>query len=190
MTAEMIHGDARALPVPDNSVDCIVTSPPYNVGMEYAGVSDLLVGGEYEALADRSCAEMARVLKHSGRVWLNVAAQTNHEDGNGRRGNLTWLWSRALEDHGLWYRDTVVWHKPTGNNSTAWGSKLSPNAPNLRGRWEPILLHFKGEWTRGRVEQNDIEMGDHELGRHGIGVELSAAYVAKFEERGVQGVLA
>lgn len=154
------HADATNLPVPDESVDCIVTSPPYNVGMPYEGVDDLIPWEDYRALAYRSCAEMNRVLKHGGRVWLNVAAQTNHpEDGEaGRRQDLSRLWEDALEAAGLWWRDTVVWDKRTGNNATAWGSKLSPNAPNLRGRYEPVLLHFKGQWSRGRVEQNDMTM--------------------------------
>lgn len=159
-SCRLFVGDACALPIEDESVDCIVTSPPYNVGMPYTGVDDLIPWPAYRALSDRSCAEMSRVLKPGGRVWVNVAAQTNHPDDGelGRRQDLSRIWQRSLECAGLWWRDTIVWDKRTGNNATAWGSKLSPNAPNLRGRYEPILLFFKGDWNRGRVEQNDITM--------------------------------
>lgn len=154
------NADATSLPVDSESVDCVVTSPPYNVGMAYVGVDDSIPWDEYEALAQRTCREMHRVLKPGGRVWLNVAAQTNHPEQGalGRRQDLSRIWQVAMEDAGLWWRDTVVWDKRTGNNATAWGSKLSPNAPNLRGRYEPVLLHFKGDWNRGRIEQNDMTM--------------------------------
>lgn len=45
------NADARALPLPDESVDCVVTSPPYNVGMPYEGVSDTLHPDDYAARA-------------------------------------------------------------------------------------------------------------------------------------------
>lgn len=155
------HADARALPLDDESVDCIVTSPPYNVGMDYEGVDDSKPWDEYREDVQQWCSEMGRVLKPGGRCWVNVVHATNegsdHGRDNGIRKNLLGLWSLALEDSGLHYRDTVAWAKGVGNQATAWGSYLSPNAPNLRGRWEPILLHFKDHWSRGRTDgQNDL----------------------------------
>jgi DNA modification methylase len=42
----LIRGDARRLPLPDESVQCIVTSPPYWGLRKYAGAQDLLWGEE------------------------------------------------------------------------------------------------------------------------------------------------
>lgn len=41
----LIHGDARAIPLGDNSVQCIVTSPPYWGLRKYAGAQELVWGG-------------------------------------------------------------------------------------------------------------------------------------------------
>lgn len=157
----MINGDAREIPLEDETIDCIVTSPPYNVGAGYDGVDDDLPLSEYTDLAHGSVAEMHRILKPGGRLWLNVVQSTNGLGDFGRdrgaRLNLMGIWTLALERSGLLYRDVAVWHKTIGNQATAWGSYLSPNAPNLRGRWEPILVYFKDHWTRARGDgRNEI----------------------------------
>lgn len=141
------------LPLAAQSVDCVVTSPPYNCGIDYAGVSDRLTDAEYADLALGSALEMYRVMKDSGRVWVNIANFQEREDG---RGNPSKVWYEALEAAGFRYRDTIIWFTDDGDQACAWGSYLSPNAPNLRGRYEPILLFYKGEWAKGRTERNDI----------------------------------
>lgn len=160
------EGDATDLPLPDDSVDCIVTSPPYNCNMPYAGVSDSFDPGDYEALIEGATSEMARVLKPGGRVWLNILHALPTYDsldllreGKAKMQEARWnpaaLWYAGLERH-LTYRDTLTWIQIGADAATAWGSVQSPNAPNLRGRWEPIYLFFKGTWNRGRVGKNDL----------------------------------
>lgn len=76
----ILTDDARALPQPDNTVDLIVTSPPY------FGLRSYTDGGEHydtqlgaettpadyvEALLDCT-REMMRVLKPSGSLWINL----------------------------------------------------------------------------------------------------------------------
>src|SRR6266542_3894086 len=73
----ILLGDARdqLRRLPANSVDCVITSPPY------FGLRDYQVDGQLGLEADvegwvRSmravCAELARVLKPKGALWLNV----------------------------------------------------------------------------------------------------------------------
>lgn len=165
------QGDATALPLDAESVDCVVTSPPYNVGIQYQGVNDILPWEEYGALAFKAAREMYRVLKPGGRVWVNVMPTAPEELTGGThkgempgkkgghlipRANLQAIWNLALDEAGLSYRDTVVWIQDAWDGACSWGSKWSPNAPNLRGSYESILLFHKGPWMRGRVEQNDI----------------------------------
>jgi DNA modification methylase len=76
----VLHGDARQLPLPDQSVDLIVTSPPYwglrswtDGGIRYPGQ----IGGEdtpqqwLDALMDCT-REWKRVLKPSGSMFVNL----------------------------------------------------------------------------------------------------------------------
>ena len=154
----VLRADAEALPLADACVECVVTSPPYNVGVDYDGVSDLRPLADYCAQVFGWCREIARVLKASGRCWVNVAAAV---PGQGEeRFALAALWHQGLSASGLRFRDWVVWDQLGADAATAWGSYLSPNAPNLRGRYELVLLFYKAPWNRGRVGRNDITAPD------------------------------
>lgn len=49
---QLIAGDARRIPLPDESVQCVVTSPPYFGLRKYTGEQELIWGGKakYEHL--------------------------------------------------------------------------------------------------------------------------------------------
>jgi SAM-dependent methyltransferase len=76
----LLRGDAGALPLPDESVDLVVTSPPYwaqrsytDGGAHYAGqLGDEPDPGQYiERLVDFT-AEWARVIKPGGSIFVNL----------------------------------------------------------------------------------------------------------------------
>jgi site-specific DNA-methyltransferase (adenine-specific) len=63
----------RLLPVlPHDSVDAIVTSPPYNLGVRYASYDDQLPREEYLQWTNRWVAAAATVLAPQGSLFLNV----------------------------------------------------------------------------------------------------------------------
>jgi site-specific DNA-methyltransferase (adenine-specific) len=57
------------------SVDVIVTSPPYNLGIRYNSYQDTLSPQEYLEWTDRWVAAAARVLRPDGSLFLNVGAK-------------------------------------------------------------------------------------------------------------------
>jgi len=57
------------------SVDVIVTSPPYNLGIAYNRYQDTLSGADYLAWTDTWIAAAARVLRPDGSLFLNVGAK-------------------------------------------------------------------------------------------------------------------
>jgi DNA modification methylase len=81
---QLIHGDARRLPLADNSVQCVVTSPPYWGLRKYAGEQELDWGdwrGAYgleptiEMYVTHSCVilrELWRVLRPDGVIFWNI----------------------------------------------------------------------------------------------------------------------
>jgi DNA modification methylase len=82
----LLRGDARNLPLPDSSVDLICTSPPY-FGLRDYGY-DGQIGSEptpkefLDALI--ACtAEMVRVLKPSGSLWINLGDKYAGSTGGG-----------------------------------------------------------------------------------------------------------
>jgi site-specific DNA-methyltransferase (adenine-specific) len=61
--------------LPARSVDVIVTSPPYNLGIQYNRYQDTLTREDYLAWTDSWIAAAARVLRPDGSLFLNVGAK-------------------------------------------------------------------------------------------------------------------
>src|SRR5215510_4085680 len=61
--------------LPAHSVDVIVTSPPYNLGINYSRYRDTLSPAEYLAWTDQWIAAATRVLRPDGSLFLNVGAK-------------------------------------------------------------------------------------------------------------------
>lgn len=103
-TPVLLQGDARALPLPDESVDLVVTSPPY-FGLRDYGYDGQL-GGEptprefVDALI--ACTrEMARVLKPSGSIFVNLG---DKYAGGGMGGHSSGLVGTRPQGEGNTYR--------------------------------------------------------------------------------------
>lgn len=150
------HGDAReGLPCDPGAASCIVTSPPYNVGLSYDEHDDRMGWDEYRQLAADSCAAMAKAMHPRARSWVNVVpivpAPIPAGDHSGRslakRVSLLALWDAALTASGLDIWDYIAWpsHREPG---TAWGSWESPSAPNMRGGWETLIVACTDGWAR------------------------------------------
>jgi len=61
--------------LPAHSVDVIVTSPPYNLGIQYHRYQDTLSQSDYLAWTTTWVAAAARVLRPDGSLFLNVGAK-------------------------------------------------------------------------------------------------------------------
>lgn len=59
--------------VSDNSVDLIITSPPYNIGTVYGSYEDNLSLEEYKKLLDDVLSESYRILKEDGSMVIECA---------------------------------------------------------------------------------------------------------------------
>lgn len=73
-TAELFHGDCveGMAKLPEKSVDVVVTSPPYNIGIEYGTYRDDRPREEYLEWIASVGAAVKRVLKDDGSFFLNV----------------------------------------------------------------------------------------------------------------------
>ena len=70
------HGDClEVLPtLAAGSIDLVVTSPPYNLGINYKTFRDTAPRDEYLAWCRKWAAEIKRVLADDGSFFLNVGA--------------------------------------------------------------------------------------------------------------------
>ena len=101
MTATVLRGDARSLPLPDGSVDLIVTSPPFYGLRDYQDGGGSLAGQigseatpQEWLTALRDCTrEWIRVLKPGGSLFVNLGDTfSKRADGSAAR---TWREDRA-----------------------------------------------------------------------------------------------
>ena len=61
--------------IPDGSVDVVVTSPPYNIGIAYNGYVDERTHDDYLGWLRGVFVELRRVLREDGSFFLNIGAQ-------------------------------------------------------------------------------------------------------------------
>jgi site-specific DNA-methyltransferase (adenine-specific) len=137
------------MPIPDNRIDLVFTSPPYNVGKEY---DDNMTLDAYLDLIKRVGSEVYRVLKPGGRFVVNVA-------NLGRKPYIP-LHAYFYQIHtaiGFLPMGEIIWQKGRGaNGSCAWGSWRSARAPRLRDVHEYLLVFAKGSYTRPEKGESNL----------------------------------
>jgi site-specific DNA-methyltransferase (adenine-specific) len=119
MGVQFLLGDALEVlrDLPEGSVDCVVTSPPYWGLRSYLLDSDPLksreIGGEcsaeeyVEKMVAVFCA-VRRVLRDAGTLWLNLGDSYVAKDLAG----IPWRVALALQVDGWHLRQDIIWHKP------------------------------------------------------------------------------
>ena len=118
--------------MPDNCIDCVITSPPYYMKREY------LAGGiglenTYQEYIDNLLAitaQIYRVLKPTGSFWLNVGDSYK----NKQLLNIPHRIAIRMQDEQKWIlRNTVIWDKMKG--------AMSQSKDSLGNEYEPVF-HF------------------------------------------------
>ena len=101
----------------DETVDTIVTSPPYFRQRDYSG--DIQIGlekspQEYVQSLTDVFSQAFRVLKSTGSLWLVLGDKYD----KGRLLGMPWRVALALQDFGWILRSDIIWHKPNAMPSS------------------------------------------------------------------------
>ena len=158
MSYELHQGDALTVlrTLPESSVQCCVTSPPYWGLRRYVAeghpTAPYQIGLE-EKITDHieklveAFAEVRRVLRPDGVLWLNYGSMYSSDGGSGAgggnlRGNRRYqqrnyrtgvvpgfkekdlimadaMLALSLQKAGWWLRSEIIWHKPTAMPESA-----------------------------------------------------------------------
>ncbi len=139
--------------IPNNSVDLIVTSPPYNVDIHYNSHADDLSYDDYLAFTQKWIKKCFDFAKEEGRFLLNIPLDKNKGGQKSVGADIT----KIAKDIGWKYHSTIIWNEGNISRRTAWGSFMSASAPYVIAPVELILVLYKGSWKKtGNSRQNDI----------------------------------
>lgn len=152
---KIICGDSENVlrNLPDNCVDLVFTSPPYNFGLGYEGNDDAT---DWQAYFDKLFAvfdECIRVLKYGGRIVVNVQPLFSDYIPSHH------IISNYFMNRRLIWKGEILWEKSNYNcKYTAWGSWKSPSSPYLKYTWEFVEVFCKGDLKKvGSSANADID---------------------------------
>ena len=153
-TNTIICGDSAVVlkKLPDNCIDLVFTSPPYNFGLDYGDSPDGIDWPSYFDTLFEIFDQCIRVLKYGGRIIVDI--QPLYSDYIPSHHIISdYFMQRRL----IW-KGEVCWEKNNYNcKYTAWGSWKSPSSPYLKYTWEFLEIFCKGSLKKkGSADNIDI----------------------------------
>ena len=166
----IINGDCIEVmkTIPEGSVDLIVTSCPYGVGIDYDVHEDDVEFSEYLEFAKSWLTEAYKVLKDDGRIALNIPYEINRQKKGGRIFFVSEMW-QIMKQVGYGFFGVVDLEEdsPHRSKTTAWGSWMSPSSPYIYNPKECVILAYKKQHikkVKGQPEwtgvPTDVEQED------------------------------
>lgn len=125
-------------------IDLTVTSPPYNVGIEYNSNDDTLAYEHYLDFSRQWMTNCFNWTKSQGRLLLNIPLDKNKGGNKSVGADLTTIAKKI----GWKYHSTIVWNEGNISRRTAWGSWMSASAPYVIAPVELIVVLYKDEWKK------------------------------------------
>ena len=142
-----------------DTVDLTVTSPPYNVGIDYNPrqernvCNDEIPYEDYLKFSAKWLSNVYQWTKPTGRLCLNVGLDKNKQ---GKRPVYADLTQVALSA-GWKYHTTIIWNEGNISRRTAWGSWKSASAPHVITPVEVIIVLYKQDWKRDHKGKSTID---------------------------------
>jgi len=145
-TNKIINGDCVKVmaSLPESCVDLIVTSPPYNVGIDYDKHQDRQSMEDYWQFTKDWLSESFRILKDDGRIAVNIPYEVNVQERGGRILFMSEFYM-IMKNLGFKFYGLVDLNEqsPHRSKTTAWGSWMSPSAPYIYNPKECVILAYK-----------------------------------------------
>jgi DNA modification methylase len=171
----LYHGDCREVlrSLPDKSINCCVTSPPY-WGLRDYGTSLGMepTPAEYVAEMVGLFSEVRRVLAEDGTLWLNLGDSYETKQLIG----IPWRVAFALQADGWLLRSDIIWHKPNPMPESVTDRPTKAHeyvfllAKNERYYYdaEAIREENQGAMPWGGTSKTDLKIADESArGKHG-----------------------
>ncbi len=134
-------------------INLLVTSPPYNLSIEYGKHNDALDYEDYLAFTEKWLTKAYELLADDGRICVNIPLDKN-------KNGLKPIYADFVEiakKVGFKYQSTIVWNEQNISRRTAWGSWLSASAPYVIAPVEMIVVMYKKQWKRLKKGESTID---------------------------------
>lgn len=145
-TGKIINGDCIEVmkTLPEGSIDLIVTSCPYGVGIAYDVHEDDVEFEDYKVFSRDWLTQAYHVLKDDGRIALNIPFEINRQKKGGRIFFVSEMW-QIMKEIGFGFFGIVDLEEqsPHRSKTTAWGSWMSPSSPYIYNPKECVILAYK-----------------------------------------------
>jgi site-specific DNA-methyltransferase (adenine-specific) len=143
---KVINGDCVEVmsQMPESSIDLVVTSCPYNVGIPYDTHIDNIMMNDYWEWTEKWLSEVFRLIKDDGRVAINIPYEVNVQDRGGRVFFVSEFY-QVMKKVGFKFFGIVDLEEdsPHRSKTTAWGSWMSPSSPYIYNPKECVILAYK-----------------------------------------------
>lgn len=144
--------DFLKVEIQPESIDFIVTSPPYDVDIQYEGFDDNIPYDKYLEFTKRWLEKCYKLAKADGRFCLNIPLDKNKGGQQSVYADITTL----AKEVGWRYHSTIIWNEQNISRRTAWGSWMSASAPYVIAPVETIVVLYKEHWKKRRKGKSDI----------------------------------
>ena len=156
INADLLKADLSGVP----PVNLVVTSPPYNVGIQYENHVDTMTYEQYLVWCKVWLKKVYDVMATDGRICINVPISVTF-DHLKKKGEevinypISADYIRIAQEVGFKFYRMIIWEK-MGSNKTCWGSWRSARAPFVIDPSECILVFYKGTWKREAKGESTI----------------------------------
>lgn len=156
--------------LPDESIDIVVTSPPYNVNLgnnkynkhTYDVYQDDIDYKDYIAWLSAIFRLLKPKMVEGGRVCINIG-----DKKNGRIPTHSDIIQFMTKDLHYLMKTIIIWQKNQIGNRTSWGSFQSPANPSFPTPFEFILVFCKGSQQKEGAKE-DITVTKEEFIRSSL----------------------
>ena len=131
-----------------NSVDVIVTSPPYGLGIKYDKYLDKAVDKEYLKFMEQVVVQIQRVLKPAGSFFINLG-------GTNTNPYLPMTLPVLIGKH-LVLQNSIIWAKSLAIDGKTIGHYKPVNSKRYLNHCFEQIFHFT---KTGKVELNRLSVG-------------------------------
>jgi len=125
-------------------IDLIVTSPPYNVGIDYNSNNDELEYEQYLGFSEKWLSNCYKWSNTQSRLCMNIPLDKNKGGHRAVGADLT----KIAQKVGWNYKTTIIWNEGNISRRTAWGSWKSASAPVVIAPVELIVVMYKDDWKK------------------------------------------